>query len=187
MIRLTVRTQFDKRKLKKKVETATFTSISEAGGAIRKTASRSIRKRKNSSKPGSPPNTQTGMLRRVIRYEVTNNKTEVIIGPVNEIAGRFGTCMNSVAWQPSVASSSHIAFELASMVRSESSNTEARPSLRGSNCEPQHKPIENSLDCEENERRSDNKPRHYPKRPFMKPALDANRSRLPMFWANSVK
>jgi hypothetical protein len=43
------------------------------------------------------------------------------------------------------------------------------------------------LIAEENERRSDNKPRHYPKRPFMKPALEANRSRLPMFWANSVK
>ncbi|MBU6174654.1 MAG: hypothetical protein KGQ60_12670, partial [Planctomycetes bacterium] len=40
---------------------------------------------------------------------------------------------------------------------------------------------------EENQRRGDNKPRHYPKRPFMKPALDANRSRLPTFWANSVK
>jgi hypothetical protein len=43
------------------------------------------------------------------------------------------------------------------------------------------------LIVEENERRSDNKPRHYPKRPFMKPALEANRSRLPTFWANSVK
>jgi hypothetical protein len=43
------------------------------------------------------------------------------------------------------------------------------------------------LIAEENERRGDNKPRRYPKRPFMKPALDANRSRLPMFWANSVK
>jgi hypothetical protein len=43
------------------------------------------------------------------------------------------------------------------------------------------------LIAEENERRSDNKPRHYPKPPFMKPALDANWSRLPMFWGNSVK
>ena len=29
------------------------------------------------------------MLKRVIRYEVANNKTEVAIGPVNEIAGRI--------------------------------------------------------------------------------------------------
>jgi hypothetical protein len=52
MIRLTVRTQFDKRKLKKKVETATFTSLSEGGGAVRKTAKRSIRKPKKASSPG---------------------------------------------------------------------------------------------------------------------------------------
>jgi len=43
------------------------------------------------------------------------------------------------------------------------------------------------LIVEENERRSDTKPRHYPKRPFMIPALDINRSRLPTFWANSIK
>ncbi len=80
MIKITVRTQFDKQKLKKKAETATFTSLSEAGGAVRKTAKRSIRKRKKASKPGSPPNTQTGMLKRVIRYDVTNNRTVVAIG-----------------------------------------------------------------------------------------------------------
>ncbi len=34
MIKITVRTQFDKQKLKKKAETATFTSLREAGGAI---------------------------------------------------------------------------------------------------------------------------------------------------------
>ncbi len=49
MIKITVRTQFDKQKLKKKAETATFTSLREAGGAIRKTAKRSIRKRKKPS------------------------------------------------------------------------------------------------------------------------------------------
>ena len=40
---------------------------------------------------------------------------------------------------------------------------------------------------EENQRRSVAKPRRYPKRPFMRPALDANRSRLPKFWRDSVK
>jgi phage gpG-like protein len=89
MIQLTIRTQFDKTKLKKKVETATFTSLRHAGGVIGKTARFSIRRRKKPSRPGSPPHTQTGMLKRVIRYEVINNKTEVIIGPVNEVAGRL--------------------------------------------------------------------------------------------------
>ncbi len=43
---------------------------------------------------------------------------------------------------------------------------------RGSNCEPDSQANRATrLNAEENERRSDNKPRHYPKRPFMKPAL----------------
>ena len=40
---------------------------------------------------------------------------------------------------------------------------------------------------EENQRRGASRPRRYPKRPFMKPALDTNRSRLPSFWRDSVK
>ena len=40
---------------------------------------------------------------------------------------------------------------------------------------------------EENERRGASKPRRYPKRPFMKPALIANQPRLPKFWRDSVK
>ena len=188
MIRLTVLTQFDKRKLKKKVETATFTSISEAGGAIRKTASRSIRKRKNPSKPGSPPNTQTGMLRRVIRYEVTNNKTEVIIGPVNEIAGRLWNLheFGGVATKRRKLKPHRFRVGEHGPIRIKQHGNKtkfARIELRTA----AQANRATRLVAEENERRSDNKPRHYPKRPFMKPALDANRSRLPMFWANSVK
>jgi len=40
---------------------------------------------------------------------------------------------------------------------------------------------------EENERRGATKPRRYPKRPFMQPALTANQARLPKFWRDSVR
>jgi len=42
MISISVRTQFDKTKLKKKAETASFRSLGHAGGAIRKTAQGSV-------------------------------------------------------------------------------------------------------------------------------------------------
>jgi len=188
MIRLTVRTQFDKRKLKKKVETATFTSLRHAGGAIGKTARFSIRRRKTSSKPGSPPHTQTGMLKRVIRYEVTNNKTEVIIGPVNEIAGRLWNLheFGGVATKRRKLKPHRFKVGEHGPIRAiqHGSKTKfARIELRTA----AQANRATRLIVEENERRSDNKPRHYPKRPFMKPALEANRSRLPTFWANSVK
>ena len=57
--------------------------------AIRLTARRSIRRRKKPSRPGSPPHTQTGRLKRSIRYEVDKATPDVVIGPVNEIAGRL--------------------------------------------------------------------------------------------------
>ena len=188
MIDVTVRTQFDKTKLKKKVETATFKSLRHAGGAIGKTARFSIRRRKKPSKPGSPPHTQTGMLKRVIRYEVASNKTEVAIGPVNEIAGRIwnlhefgGTATKRRKLKPhrfKVGEHGPIRVKHQG-IKTSFARIRLQTSAQASRA--------TRLVEEENERRGDNKPRHYPNRPFMKPALETNRSRLPSFWANSVK
>jgi hypothetical protein len=188
MIKLTVRTRFDKQKLKKKAETASFTSLRHAGGAIGKTARFSIRRRKTASKPGSAPHTQTGMLRRVIRYEVTHNKTEVVIGPVNEIAGRLwnlhefgGVAIKRRKLKPHrfrVGQHGPIRVKHQG-IKTSFARIPLRTAAQANRA--------TRLVTEENERRGDNKPLHYPKRPFMKPALDANRSRLPTFWANSIK
>ena len=188
MIKVTVKTQFDKQKLKKKAEAATFTSLRHAGGAIGKTARFSIRRRKKSSKPGSPPHTQTGMLKRVIRYEVTNNKTNVIIGPVNEVAGRLWNLheFGGVATKRRKLNPHRFRVGEHGPIRATQHGTKtkfARIELRTA----AQANRATRLIAEENERRSDNRPRHYPKRPFMKPALEANRSRLPRFWANSIK
>jgi len=188
MIQVTVRTQFDKTKLKKKVETATFTSLRHAGGAIGKTARFSIRRRKKPSRPGSPPHTQTGMLRRVIRYEVTNNKTNVIIGPVNEVAGRLWNLheFGGVATKRRKLKQHRFRVGEHGPIRVKYQGSKARFARIQLQTAAQANRA-TRLIAEENERRGDNNPRHYPKRPFMKPALDVNRSRLPMFWANSVK
>jgi hypothetical protein len=89
VIQIRTRVRFDKGRVKKKVQAANFRSLGHAAATIRLTAKRSIRKRKKPSNPGSPPSTQTGMLRRVLRYEVNRNREEAVIGPVNEIAGRL--------------------------------------------------------------------------------------------------
>ncbi len=99
-----------------------------------------------------------------------------------------GTCMNSVAWQPKRRKLKPHRFKVGEhgpirAIQHGSKTKFARIELRtGAQANRATRLI-----AEENERRSDNKPRHYPKRPFMKPALEANRSRLPTFWANSVK
>jgi hypothetical protein len=188
MITITVRTQFDKNKLKKKAETANFTSLRHAGGAIGKTAKFSIRRRKKPSKPGSPPHTQTGMLRRVIRYDVSRNKTEVAIGPVNQIAGRIWNLheFGGVATKRRKLKPHRFKVGEHGPIRVKQQGLKTRFARIQLQTAAQANRA-TRLVAEENERRGDSKPRHYPKRPFMKPALDTNRSRLPMFWANSVK
>ena len=188
MIKVTVKTKFDKQKLKKKAETATFTSLRHAGGAIGKTARFSIRRRKKPSKPGSPPHTQTGMLKRVIRYDVANNKTEVVIGPVNEIAGRLWNLheFGGVATKRRKLKPHRFKVGEYGPIRPIQHGTKTKFARIQLQTATQANRATRLIE-EENARRSDNKPRHYPKRPFMKPALEANRSRLPMFWANSVK
>lgn len=83
------RVRLDAARVKKKADQASFKSLGHAGGTIRKTAYRSIRKRKNPSRPGSPPSSPTGRLRRSFRYEVDRRTPGVVVGPVNEIAGRL--------------------------------------------------------------------------------------------------
>jgi hypothetical protein len=188
MIQLRVQMQFDSHGVQRKVQSATFRSLEHAGAAIRLTARRSIRRRKKPSQPGSPPHTRTGHLKRVIRYEVSPNKTEVVIGPVNEFAGKiwnlheFGGRTKS---RRRLKAHEFSPREYGPIrIKNRGFNTKfARIRLRTA----AQAARATRLIAEENERRSDNKPRHYPKRPFMKPALEANRSRLPMFWANSVK
>jgi len=174
MIKITVRTQFDKQKLKKKAETATFTSLSEAGGAVRKTAKRSIRKRKKASKPGSPPHTQTGMLKRVIRFSSKDSCSAC--SAKTKASKRYSSLIKphrfKVGEHGPIRAKQHGS-------KTKFARIELRTAAQANRA--------TRLIAEENERRSDNKPRHYPKRPFMKPALEANRSRLPTFWANSVK
>jgi hypothetical protein len=80
MMHIRARVRFTPGQLKKKVNQATFKSMNHAAGTIRMTAKRSIRKRKKPSNPGSPPSSPTGMLRRVLRYEVNRDRGEAVIG-----------------------------------------------------------------------------------------------------------
>ena len=74
-------------KMAKAVEKYNIESLGHAGGILRKTAQRSIRRRTGPSRPGTPPNTHSGALRRSIRYAVDKQREEVRIGPVASVIG----------------------------------------------------------------------------------------------------
>ncbi|QDT10732.1 hypothetical protein [Planctomycetes bacterium K23_9] len=185
MIRIRTRVRFDSGQVKKKVNTANFRSLGQAAGAIRLTAKRSIRKRKKSSSPGSPPHTQTGMLRRVLRYEVDRVREQAFIGPVNEIAGRLWNLheFGGIVTKRRKLKRHRFRVGQHGPIRAKQPGKFARVLLL--TAAQAHRATR--LIEEENERRGATKPRRYPKRPFMKPALAANQARLPKFWRDSVK
>jgi len=96
-IRITIRDRFDL--VKRKAKAANIENLGHAGAVIRLTARRSIRKRKNPSEPGKPPNTRKGQLRKAIVYAVERQQDRVVIGPefsgvgpsamAHEFGGRF--------------------------------------------------------------------------------------------------
>ena len=188
MIHLRTRVRFNANRVKRKVDQASFKSLGHAGGAIRKTAYRSIRKRKKPSRPGTPPHTQTGRLKRSIRYEVDRRSPGVVIGPINEIAGRIWNLheFGGVARKRRKLKRHRFKVGEHGPIRVKSLGNAAKFAriklLTAAQASRATRLIE-----EENARRGQSKPRRYPKRPFMKPALDANRSRLPKFWHNSVR
>ncbi len=142
MIKITVRTQFEKQKLKKKAETATFTSLSEAGGAVRKDGQAEHSETQEGIEAWKPTEYTDRHAQASDSLRRHQQPNVVAIGPVNEIAGRIWNLHEFGGVRPSVASSSLIDSRLASMVPSVPYNTEARPSSRGSNCEPELRRIE---------------------------------------------
>jgi len=56
--------------------------LSKFGALVRQRSRRSIRKRKQASKPGSPPTNRTGVLKRYIYFGYDSNRRSVVIGPV---------------------------------------------------------------------------------------------------------
>ncbi len=73
---------FDRPKVKRAVDAARRRVLSKAGAFVRQTARTSIRKRKGSSKPGNPPHSHVGLLRRFILFGYDRQSDSVVVGPV---------------------------------------------------------------------------------------------------------
>ncbi len=201
IVRIRVRSNFNARKIESKVDDATFRSLGHAGGTIRKTAIRSIRRSKRPSRPGTPPHTPTGHLKRVVRYVVDKEREEVAIGPVNSYARTIWSLHEfggNVRPKPRLLKKHKFTVgEYGPIRRSGAMQRDgggrfvrrskkfARVLIKS---EAQARRVTRIVDNENAQRIADSKKqRHYPKRPFMGPALEVQRHRLPKLWANSVR
>lgn len=72
---------FDSAKVVRSVDKSTRKVLSRFGAFVRRTAKQSIRKRKKTSTPGTPPSSHTGLLKRFIFFGYDPQKNSVVIGP----------------------------------------------------------------------------------------------------------
>jgi phage gpG-like protein len=86
------------------VDKAKRQTLSRAGAFIRQSARTSIRPRKGTSRPGRPPFSHEGSLRRLIMFGYDPNTESVVVGPVgfkSSIAPNvleFGGVTNAPYW-----------------------------------------------------------------------------------------
>lgn len=73
---------FDRKAVIRSVEAGRLNGLSRFGGLVRKTAQRSMRKRKKSSAPGKPPSVHEGSVKRLLFYAYDSGTRSVVAGPV---------------------------------------------------------------------------------------------------------
>lgn len=190
MIDVKVRIKSETGKVARKAKAANITSLGHGGAYIRGIAKRSIKVSKESAPPGHQPHTRKGRLKKSILYAVERERQDVVIGPTASAMGRIGHTHEFGGAEPpkkrkgrkanfNIAVGGHgpIAVENGKLVvvklRSDRQVARAREvaqTLPPSQGGPESK-----------------RPRRYPPRPFMGPALEISKARLPRLWANSVR
>ena len=80
---------FDRQIVIDDMDRKTHSVFSKFGAFVKVRARTSIRKRKTSSKPGDPPRSHTGLLRRMIFNLWSSITRSVIIGP-EKVIGKIG-------------------------------------------------------------------------------------------------
>jgi len=134
---------FDREKVVRAVDKAKRAVLSRAGAFIRTAARTSIRKRKGSAPPGSPPHSHVGLLRNFIFFGYDRQSDSVVVGPAK---------LNRATEAPRVLE--------------HGGTTTVTRFSRG---------------------RIRKRRVRVNARPFMGPALEKERQKLPKLWANSVR
>lgn len=80
---------FDSRAVTSRVDPAKRRVLSRFGAFVRTRSKSSIRKRKAASRPGAPPSSHTGLLKKFIFFSYEPQKESVVIGP-EKLSGRAG-------------------------------------------------------------------------------------------------
>jgi len=166
-------------------------TLARQGAYMRGIAKRLIKRFKNpatNAPAGSPPFTHTGALKRSIIFGVTENRQSVLIGPTAQVIGGIGAThewggtegpkrkrIRKVNWVLEIGGHGPIS-QVGGRIRFAKLRTSAQ--------------VARAIRIARTVRPGMTKGagrRHYPRRPFMGPALTIALSRLPSFWRGAVR
>lgn len=190
MVGVKVRSRMDSRKVVRASRKGSIKSLGKAGAYLRGIAKRSIKVSKESAPAGHQPHSRKGRLKGAILFGVEKEQQRVVIGPTVTAAGRIGRTHEFGGTEPPKrrkARKSGWKFEVGGhgpisvdggkpvVVKLKTQRQVARAKEEAAKLPPAKRRMES------------NRPRRYPRRPFMGPALVIGRSQLPRLWANSVR
>lgn len=189
MIAVRVKTSFDKGKVRRATKAGTITSLGRAGAYIRGIARRSIKVAKDAASPGRPPHSRKGRLKKAIFFSVERERQGVVVGPTASDVGRIGQTHEFGGTEPPKKKGRKANFRLEVGGHGPIKVEAGKPVVARLTSEAQvarageiAASLPPSMGGPEGKR-----PRRYPPRPFMRPALEVSKARLPKFWANSVR
>lgn len=191
MIGMKTRYRMDAKKVIVATRNAAAPTLARQGAYMRGIAKRLIKRRKNpatNAPAGSPPFTHTGALKRSIIFGVTENRQSVLIGPTAQVIGGIGAThewggtegpkrkrIHKANWVLEIGGHGPIS-QNGGNIRFAKLRTSAQ--------------VARAIRIARTVRPGMTKGagrRHYPRRPFMGPALTIALSRLPGFWRGAVR
>lgn len=163
MIDISIKSQFfDRPKVVAAVDKARRRALSRAGAYVRTSARTSIRKRKSYAAPGNPPHSHEGSLRKMILFGYDRSSDSVVVGPVGF---RRSVVPNLLEFGGKVRNTRRRVVRVGQPGRNE----------RGQFVLGQRKVIEAGEEL------------NYEPRPYMAPALEREKGRIPKAWKNSIR
>ena len=159
---------FDSKRVEDSVSKVERANLSKAGAFIRRSAIFSIRSGKGSSKPGQPPKSHSGILKRFLYFAFDSSSRSVVVGPAltNQTIANQRAIGNTI---PGVLESG--GQEALSEVQSP----------RTGQWWKRNSKLRFQQDWPQRTRRI-----NVAARPFMAPALQANIAKIPGVWKDSV-
>jgi hypothetical protein len=176
---------FDRKKVRKKIGEANAKALARAGGRIRKSGQRNVRRRKKTSKPGQSP---TGWLSlqgnneylRKILFALAPDGWGVVIGPV-----KFNSQQSPIATKL-LEHGGTVVMPVLYIVQFDNGDVHhyrrfPHQFVGRSGVKIMPRQVGSQKGAQDRERMN------YHKRPFMAPALKANLKHIPPLWRNSIR